>query len=218
MHAQTAHHLQRHDQNRNPLEPSHLKPNHLTKQTVAAQLPVGPRPPAGSGEPGAAGPSLDRWGRTWRRTVDHRPGLHHLRNLRAGEGGGARPRLHWPARLPPAAGRGRWHWRRADGQAAEGSGQHPLGARPTSCGRRWVGCAAREPEANSRCGLTAGCYTHDVVAVCRKTKVRYSITVRLHQSLRNIIEAIPEEDWTPIPYWMEGRRRCGRDQLHSLRQ
>ena len=43
-----------------------------------------------------------------------------------------------------------------------------------------------------------------MVAVCRKTKVRYSITVRLHQSLRNIIEAIPEADWTPIPYWLEG--------------
>ena len=50
----------------------------------------------------------------------------------------------------------------------------------------------------------SGFYTHDVVAVCRKTKVRFSITVRLHQSLRNIIEAIPEQDWTPIPCWMEG--------------
>ena len=50
----------------------------------------------------------------------------------------------------------------------------------------------------------SGFYTHDVVAVCRKTKVRFSITVRLHQSLRNIIEAIPEQDWTPIPYWMDG--------------
>ena len=51
----------------------------------------------------------------------------------------------------------------------------------------------------------SGFYTHDVAAVCRKTrKVRFSITVRLHQSLRNIIEAIPEADWTPIPYWMEG--------------
>ena len=50
----------------------------------------------------------------------------------------------------------------------------------------------------------SGFYTHDVVAVCRKTKVRFSITVRLHQSLRNLIEAIPEEDWTPIPYWMDG--------------
>ena len=50
----------------------------------------------------------------------------------------------------------------------------------------------------------SGFYTHDVVAVCRKTKVRFSITVRLHQSLRNLIEAIPEQDWTPIPYWMDG--------------
>ena len=29
-------------------------------------------------------------------------------------------------------------------------------------------------------------------------------TVRQHQSLHNLIEAIPEEDWTPIPYWMDG--------------
>ena len=34
--------------------------------------------------------------------------------------------------------------------------------------------------------------------------VRFSITVRQHQSLRNLIEAIPETDWTPIPYWMDG--------------
>ena len=50
----------------------------------------------------------------------------------------------------------------------------------------------------------SGFYTHAIVAVCRKTKVRFSITVRQHQSVRNIIEAIPEEGWTPIPYWMEG--------------
>ena len=50
----------------------------------------------------------------------------------------------------------------------------------------------------------SGFYTHGIVAVCRKTKVRFSITVRQHQSLRNLIEALPEEDWTPIPYWMEG--------------
>ena len=29
---------------------------------LPAQLPVGPRPPAGPGEPGAAGPGLGRWG------------------------------------------------------------------------------------------------------------------------------------------------------------
>ena len=50
----------------------------------------------------------------------------------------------------------------------------------------------------------SGFYTHAIVAVCRKMDVRYSITVRQHKSLRNIIEAIPETDWTPIPYWMDG--------------
>ena len=50
----------------------------------------------------------------------------------------------------------------------------------------------------------SGFYTHTVVQVCRKMKVRFSITVRQHKSLRNLIEAIPEEDWTPIPYWMDG--------------
>ena len=50
----------------------------------------------------------------------------------------------------------------------------------------------------------SGFYTHTIVAVCRKMKVRFSITVRQHQSLRQLIEAIPEEDWRPIPYWMEG--------------
>ena len=49
-----------------------------------------------------------------------------------------------------------------------------------------------------------GFYTHAIVAVCRKMDVRYSITVRQQARLRNIIEAIPETDWTPIPYWMDG--------------
>ena len=50
----------------------------------------------------------------------------------------------------------------------------------------------------------SGFYAHAIVAVCRKMDVRFSITIRQHQSLRNIIEAIPETDWTPIPYWMDG--------------
>ena len=50
----------------------------------------------------------------------------------------------------------------------------------------------------------SGFYTHSIVALCRKTKVRFSITVRLHKSLRKLIEAIPEDAWRPIPYWMEG--------------
>ena len=50
----------------------------------------------------------------------------------------------------------------------------------------------------------SGFYTHSVVSVCRKMDVRFSITIRQHKSLRNLIEAIPEQDWTPIPYWMDG--------------
>ena len=50
----------------------------------------------------------------------------------------------------------------------------------------------------------SGFYAHAIVAVCREMDVRYSITIRQSASLRNIIEAIPEEDWTPIPYWMDG--------------
>ena len=50
----------------------------------------------------------------------------------------------------------------------------------------------------------SGFYAHAIVAVCRDKDVRFSITARQHPRLRNIIEAIPEADWTPIPYWMEG--------------
>ena len=50
----------------------------------------------------------------------------------------------------------------------------------------------------------SGFYAHAIVAVCRKGKVRFSITARQHPRLRNLIEAIPEAEWTPIPYWMEG--------------
>ena len=50
----------------------------------------------------------------------------------------------------------------------------------------------------------SGFYAHSVVSVCRKLNVCFSITIRQHKGLRNLIEAIPETDWTPIPYWMDG--------------
>ena len=43
----------------------------------------------------------------------------------------------------------------------------------------------------------SGFYTHAIVAVCRKLNVRFSITIRQSQSLRSLIEAISEADWTP---------------------
>jgi hypothetical protein len=50
----------------------------------------------------------------------------------------------------------------------------------------------------------SGFYSHATVAMCRGLKVRFSITVRQHRSLRTLIEAIPEDAWTPIPYWIDG--------------
>ncbi len=49
----------------------------------------------------------------------------------------------------------------------------------------------------------SGFYAHAIVAVCRKMDVRYSITIRQHKSLRNHIEALPEDAWTPIPLYLE---------------
>ena len=50
----------------------------------------------------------------------------------------------------------------------------------------------------------SGFYAHALVSVCREMDVRFSITICQHKSLRSLIEAIPEQDWTPIPYWLEG--------------
>src|ERR1035437_8982216 len=50
----------------------------------------------------------------------------------------------------------------------------------------------------------SGFYAAAVVAVYRKMDVRFSITLRQHRSVRRLIEAIPEEAWTPIPYWIAG--------------
>ena len=52
----------------------------------------------------------------------------------------------------------------------------------------------------------SGFYTHGVVSACRKLKVRFSITIRQSQSLRDLIEAIPEDAWTPIPLTEVGQR------------
>ena len=46
----------------------------------------------------------------------------------------------------------------------------------------------------------SGFYTHAVVAACRALDVRFSITIRQQPSVRRLIEAIAQEDWTPIPY------------------
>ena len=62
----------------------------------------------------------------------------------------------------------------------------------------------------------SGFYAHTVVAACREMDVRFSITIRQRASLRDLIEAIPEEDWTPIPYWMDGAADVAETDLHPV--
>lgn len=51
----------------------------------------------------------------------------------------------------------------------------------------------------------SGFYNHKVVASCRKADVRFSITVKMMgKALHQAFSAIPQEDWTSIPYFMEG--------------
>jgi hypothetical protein len=50
----------------------------------------------------------------------------------------------------------------------------------------------------------SGFYASEVVGVCRKMNIRFSITIRQHRSVRRLIEAIPDDAWTPIPYWIDG--------------
>ena len=79
--------------------------------------------------------------------------------------------------------------------------------------RETVGRVRRYSGARGQLTVRAdsSCYAHALVAVCRKMDVRYSITIRQHARLRNIIEAIPEQDWTPIPLLDGRRRRRGED-------
>ena len=149
--------------------------------------------------------------RVWRPVPDRRP--HHSPSTLIRRS--ARP-TDWPRRgarhhgyhragLSPAAGRRRRHRRRAVGPPARGPGQQ----------RRGAAHFLREPVGRVRhaggqgpthgAGPNSGFYTHTVVAVCRRMDVRFSIAIRQRARLRNLIEAIPEDAWTPIPL-LDGRR------------
>ena len=123
---------------------------------------------------------LDRVAGALRRAVDHRPGLHHRTYGLAKEGARHHGYTGQRGLLAVAAGTG-------DVLMAR------LGAPPTP-----TGCATPGP--SSRCGPQR----------LLRPRHRRSAACPLlhhhppHQSLRNLIEAIPETDWTPIPYWMDG--------------
>jgi hypothetical protein len=47
-------------------------------------------------------------------------------------------------------------------------------------------------------------YSKTVLWACRKAGVRFSVTVRLDTKIRKAIDAIPDDAWTPIDYWLDG--------------
>ena len=50
----------------------------------------------------------------------------------------------------------------------------------------------------------SGFYNRKIVGACQQADVRFSITAKMSQPLRKAIDKIAEEEWAPIPYWMEG--------------
>jgi len=50
----------------------------------------------------------------------------------------------------------------------------------------------------------SGFYAQRVVQACRHHDARFSISVRLQRSHHDLIASIPEQQWQPIPYWLEG--------------
>ena len=118
---------------------------------------------------------------------------------------GARHHGYTGARgLSPAARDRRRHRRRVDGpRLREGRANTARGAAHflrETVGRVRYGGASGQLTVRADSGF----YAHTVVSACREMDVRFSITVRQHKSLRDLIEAVPEQDWTPIPYWMDG--------------
>ena len=50
----------------------------------------------------------------------------------------------------------------------------------------------------------SGFYNHLVVEACERQGGRFCITTKMSPGLHKVIEAISEEDWVPIPYFLEG--------------
>ncbi len=47
-------------------------------------------------------------------------------------------------------------------------------------------------------------YSKGFIGACRAADARFSVTVRMNKSIRAAIDAVPEQAWTPIPYWLDG--------------
>ena len=50
----------------------------------------------------------------------------------------------------------------------------------------------------------SGFYSGGVAAACRKAHVGFSITVKMNPAIRKAIATIGHDEWTPIPYFLDG--------------
>ena len=50
----------------------------------------------------------------------------------------------------------------------------------------------------------SGFYSSKVTGACDKAGAAYSVTAKMYPPLYGAITAIPEENWRPIPYWLDG--------------
>ena len=172
---------------------------------LPAQLPVGPRPSTRPREPPVAGPGLaGRWGQdpaTRPLTIDLDSTICETYGL-AKEGArhhGYTGKRGYHPLLAVAAGTGDVLMSRLrEGRANTARGAAHFLRETVSRVRRAGASGQLTARADS------GFYAHALVAACREMDVRFSITIRQHKSLRNLIEAIPDADWTPVPYWMDG--------------
>ncbi|MDP9405209.1 MAG: IS1380 family transposase [Actinomycetota bacterium] len=90
------------------------------------------------------------------------------------------------------------HARLRGGNAASGRGAATFVAETIS----------RVRHAGARGDLTlradSGFYAGAVVSACRRAGVAFSVTARKNTSIRKAIDAIADDAWTPIPYWIDG--------------
>ena len=141
--------------------------------------------------------------------------IHHLRDLRTGQGGGPPPRLYRQAGLSPAAGRRRRHRRRADVPAARGPGQHRPRRRPLPAGDGGTGALHRGQRTTHATGRQR------VLHSWRGRRLQQDGCPLLHhhppaqepaQSHRGDTRGCLDSHSL-----LDGRRRCcGRDHLHPL--
>jgi hypothetical protein len=103
------------------------------------------------------------------------------------------------------------HSRLREGKAGSGRGASSFARQALARLRRLGMIAEIVVRADS------GFYAEKVVAACRAHDARFSISVRLQKSHHQLIAAIPEEEWTPIPYWREGAADVAEIPLPALR-